>query len=118
MTKSAIAATLLRAIVPENAVEPINVEGMGDIGIKLLTAGERSKIYTDNKDLKDVPFFTVVMKETVVDPETGELALTDFTHQELARLRPDVVDEFIEKAFYLNGFAKRGKEQAQEDLKN
>lgn len=118
MTKSAIAAALLSAIVPENAVELINVEGMGDIGIKLLTAGERSKIYTDNKDLKGVPFFTVVMKETVVDPATGELALTDCTHQELARLRPTVVDEFIEKAFYLNGFAKRGKEQAQEDLKN
>ena len=118
MTKNAIATALLSVLVPENAIKPITVEGLGKIGIKLLTAGERSVIYKDNKDLKDIPFFTVVMKETIVDPATGKLALEDLTHQELARLPPDVVDDFVEKAFFLNGFAKRGKEQAEEDLKN
>ena len=29
-----------------------------------------------------------------------------------------VVDDFVEKTFHLNGFIKREKEQANEDLKN
>jgi hypothetical protein len=118
MPKSAIATALLSVLVPENAIKKETIEGMGNIGVKLFTAGERSKLYTDNKDLKGVPFFAVVMKATVVDPESGELALTDLSYDELARLPPTVVDDFVEKTFHLNGFAKRDKEQAQEDLKN
>lgn len=118
MPKSAIATALLSVLVPENAFEKVNVEGLGDIGIKLFTAGERAKLYREMKDLKDVPFYTVVMQATVVDPETGELVLNDLSYAELSRLPPPVVDDFVEKTFHLNGFVKRDKEQAQEDLKN
>ncbi|MGY5392759.1 hypothetical protein [Acinetobacter sp. NigerLNRRAM0016] len=118
MSKNAIATALLSVLVPENAIEKLNVEGLGDIGIKLFTAGERSELYTANKDLKGVPFYAVVMKATVVDPETGELALNDLSFDDLARLPPTVMDDFVAKTFHLNGFVKREKSQAEEDLKN
>ncbi|MDR7654533.1 hypothetical protein [Acinetobacter junii] len=118
MFKNSIATALVGLIVAENSFEKVNVEGLGNIGVKLLTAGDRSKIYENNKDLKDIPFFAVVMKETVVDPESGELALTEVSLEKLARLSPVVVDDFVLKTFHLNGFAKREKEKGQEDLKN
>jgi len=118
MLKSSIANALVGLMVTENSFEKVTIDGLGDIGVKLLTAGERSKIYLDNKEEKEVPFYAVVLKETVVNPETGELALNEVSYEDLARLRPTVVDDFVEKTFHLNGFAKREKQQAEEDLKN
>ena len=118
MLKNSIANALVGLLVAENSFEKISVDGLGDIGIKLLTAGERSQLYADNKDKTDIPLYAVVMKETVIDPETGELALDEVSLEQLVRLPPNVVDDFIEKAFHLNGFIKREKQQAEEDLKN
>lgn len=119
MKKNTVATALLGLLVAENAFEKVNVAGLGDIGIKLLTAGERSAIYANNKDLpEDTPFYTVVMKETVVDPETGELALSAVAIEDLKRLPPDVVDDFVAKTQHLNGFFKSDKKQADADLKN
>ncbi len=118
MSKNAIATALMGLLIAENSFEKVTVDGLGDIGVKLLTAGDRSKLYEDNKDLKGVPFYAVVMKATVVDPETNELALNDVSLEQLERLPPYIVDEFVEKTFHLNGFVKREKEQANEDLKN
>ena len=117
MSKSLIATALVGLLVAENSFEKVTVEGLGDIGVKLLTAGDRSKIYADNQD-KNIPLYAVVMKETIVDPETGELALADVTLEQLARLSPSVVDDFAEKTFHINGFAKRDKAKGKEDLKN
>nr|WP_314369162.1 hypothetical protein [uncultured Acinetobacter sp.] len=117
MLKSSIATALLGLIVAEGSFEKVNIEGLGDIGVKLLTAGERSQLYQDNKD-KDIPLYAVVMKETIVDPLTGELALSDVRLEDLINLSPSVVDDFVQKAFHLNGFAKREKQQGEEDLKN
>lgn len=117
MLKNSIANALVGLLVAENSFEKISVDGLGDIGIKLLTAGERSQLYADNKDKTDIPLYAVVMKETVIDPETGELALAEVSLEDLARLRPSVVDDFVEKTFHLNGFAKREKQQGEEDLK-
>ena len=119
MKKSSVATALLGLLVAENAFEKVTVVGLGDIGIKLLTAGERSAIYANNKDLpENTPFYTVVMKETVVDPETGELALASVSIEDLKRLPPDVVDDFVAKTQHLNGFFKSNKEHADADLKN
>ena len=118
MLKNSIATTLVGLCIAQNAFEKVTVDGLGNIGVKLLTAGDRSKLYEDNKDLKGVPFYAVVMKATVVDPETNELALNDVSLEQLERLPPYIVDEFVEKTFHLNGFIKREKEQAEEDLKN
>ncbi|MDF2418031.1 hypothetical protein GWP85_11010 [Acinetobacter beijerinckii] len=118
MSKSLIAKALLGLVVAENSFEKVTVEGLGDIGVKLLTAGDRSKIYAENQDKKDIPLYAVVMKETIVDPETGELALADVTLEQLARLSPSVVDDFAEKTFHLNGFTKRDKAKGEQDLKN
>ena len=118
MSKNAIATALMGLLIAENSFEKVTVDGLGDIGVKLLTAGDRSKLYADKKKKKDIPLYAVVMKETVVDPETGELALADVSLDQLARLSPSVVDDFVEKTFHLNGFIKREKEQAEEDLKN
>lgn len=117
MLKNTIANALVGLMVAEGAFEKVCVEGLGDIGIKLLTAGDRSKLYQDNKDIKHIPFYAVVMKETIVDPETGELALLEMSLEDLSRISPSVVDDFVEKTFHLNGFAKREK-QGEEDLKN
>jgi len=119
MKKTSIATTLLGMLIAENAFEKVEVEGLGEVGIKLLTAGERSDIYTKTKDIpEETPFYTIVMKETVVDPVTGELALKEVAIEQLARLPPSVVDDFIEKTKHLNGFFKSSKENADTDLKN
>lgn len=118
MLKSSIATALLGLIVAEGSFEKVNIDGLGNIGVKLLTAGERSQLYQDNKDLKDIPLYAVVMKETIVDPITGELALSDVRLEDLINLSPSVVDDFVQKTFHLNGFAKREKQQGEEDLKN
>lgn len=118
---SSIAAALMALAIQNGAFETMNITGLGDVGVKKLTTGERDQVYKDWSDAKEagkkLPISAFILKATLVDPSTGDLALSDVSVSELAMLPPSVTDDFAEKTYHLNGFSRK-KDDADKDLKN
>lgn len=118
MSLSAIVAGLM---IQSGAFDTLTVNGFGDIGVKKLNTAERDAIYKDFNDQKDeggnIPISAFILKNTLIDLKTGDLALLDISLEDLAKLPPSITDEYAEKTYYLNGFARK-KSDAEKDIKN
>ena len=108
--KSALATAFLQ-LAETPVIEVHNIESLGEIGIKQLSLAAQQEWAAAGNGLGLV----TLIKNTVCDPETGELVLKQIPDDELKKLPLKVLNSITEKVYKQNGIALKGSSDSEKD---
>ena len=114
VVKSALATAFLQ-LAEKPVIEVHNIEGLGEVGLLQLSLSAQQKWSAAEKSKGSI----VLLKNTVCDPETGDLVLNDLDDEKLQQLPLKVVNDILKHVFKQNGIlTKTEQDQEPEELKN
>ncbi|EHU2604698.1 hypothetical protein AZH07_RS02215 [Acinetobacter baumannii] len=97
--------------------EVVEVEQLGKIGLRLLTIETRDEwLEAQKNDPKTA--FPILMKNTVCDPDSGELVLQELETEQLRKLPAMVEKDLFSKICKANGIKTQAEAKQEEELKN
>ncbi|HBO4583265.1 hypothetical protein IAF28_09030 [Acinetobacter baumannii] len=97
--------------------EVVEVERLGKIGLRLLTIETRDEwLEAQKNDPKTA--FPILMKNTVCDPDSGELVLQEIETEQLRKLPAMVEKDLFSKICKANGIKTQEEAKREEELKN
>ncbi|MDO7525708.1 hypothetical protein Q5M60_12150 [Acinetobacter baumannii] len=97
--------------------EVVEVVQLGKIGLRQLTIATRDEWFDAQKNDSKTAF-PILMKNTVCDPETGDLVLLEIENEELRKLPAVVEKDLFSKICKANGIKTQAEAEQEEELKN
>lgn len=104
-------------ITEKPAIEVVEVEQLGKVGLRQLTIATREEW---NEAQKNDPktAIGVLFKNTVCDPDSGKLALIEVEEEQLLKLPIVVVNDLFLKICEANGIKTQEQAKQEAELKN
>lgn len=111
LTVASALATAFLQLAEKPVIEVHNIDGLGKIGIKQLSLAAQQEWAAAGRDLGLV----TLIKNTVCDPETGELVLKQIPDDELKKLPLKVLSNITKKVYKQNDIVLKGDEKLEKD---
>lgn len=97
--------------------EVVEVAQLGKIGLRQLTIATRDEWFEAQKNDPKTAF-PILMKNTVCDPETGELVLLEIENEQLRKIPALVENDLFSKICKANGIKTQAEAKQEQELKN
>lgn len=103
-------------VVGKPTVIKVHVPELGEVGVRTsMLLGERTKFYAERTT---ETANALLLQQTVCDPETGNLVLSNLSLEEINALPTHVIDPLLDSALVAIGLKKVDSKEGDEELKN